>query len=44
VRAHLNRRGLWIGGGSAAAFKAFIEAETRKWGEIINTVGIKSDQ
>ena len=43
VRDHLNRQGLAIAGGSAAEFKAFIEKESRKWGEIIETVGIKTE-
>jgi tripartite-type tricarboxylate transporter receptor subunit TctC len=44
VRDHLNRQGLATGGGSAAEFKAFIANETRKWGEIINTAGIKTEE
>jgi len=44
VRDHLNRQGLSTAGGSAAEFKAFIGKESSKWGEIINTAGIKSDQ
>jgi len=44
VRDHLNRQGLSTAGGSAAEFKAFIEKESGKWGEIIKTAGIKSDQ
>jgi tripartite-type tricarboxylate transporter receptor subunit TctC len=43
VRDRLNRQGLAPGGGSAAEFKAFIGKETGKWGEIIKTVGIKTD-
>jgi tripartite-type tricarboxylate transporter receptor subunit TctC len=43
VRDHLNRQGLALGGGSAAEFKEFIAKETRKWGEIITTVGIKTE-
>lgn len=43
VRDRLARQGLSAGGGTAPEFKAFIQEETRKWGEIINAVGIKSD-
>jgi len=43
VRERLKRQGLAAGGGSSNEFKAFIAEETRKWGEIIKTVGIKSD-
>ncbi len=40
VRAQLMAQGLVIGGGSAADFKAFIDGEGRKWGAIIQKVGI----
>jgi tripartite-type tricarboxylate transporter receptor subunit TctC len=43
VRALFARQGLIIGGGSAAEFKAFIDAEGRKWGAIIRKVGITVD-
>ena len=43
VRESLTRQGLLIGGGSAADFKAFIDKDSRKWGAIINKVGIKID-
>lgn len=44
VRDRLNRQGLAPGGGSAAEFKAFIGKEAAKWGEIIRTVGIRTDE
>ena len=37
------KQGLIIGGGTPAAFKTFIEAETRKWGAIITKANIKLD-
>lgn len=43
VRDTFARQGLLIGGGSAAEFKAFIDAESRKWGAIIQRVGITID-
>ncbi|MEY4749239.1 MAG: hypothetical protein RIQ60_1453 [Pseudomonadota bacterium] len=43
VRAAFAKQGLIIGGGSAAEFKAFIDAEARKWGAIIRKVGITVD-
>jgi tripartite-type tricarboxylate transporter receptor subunit TctC len=43
VRESFARQGLLIGGGSAADFKAFIDLEARKWGAIIDKVGIKLD-
>jgi tripartite-type tricarboxylate transporter receptor subunit TctC len=43
VRDALNAQGLIVGGGSAAEFKAFIDAEARKWGAIIRKVGITAD-
>ncbi len=42
-RQNMAKQGLIIGGGSAAQFKAFIDAESRKWGAIINKAGIKID-
>jgi tripartite-type tricarboxylate transporter receptor subunit TctC len=42
-RQNMIKQGLIIGGGSAASFKTFIDSETRKWGTIINKVGIKID-
>jgi tripartite-type tricarboxylate transporter receptor subunit TctC len=43
LRDQLARQGLIVGGGSAAEFKAFIEAEATKWGAIIRKVGITVD-
>ena len=43
VRESFIKQGLIPGSGSSADFKAFIEAEARKWGAIIERVGIKID-
>ena len=43
VRESFAKQGLLIGGGSPAEFKAFIDLEARKWGAIIDKVGIKLD-
>jgi tripartite-type tricarboxylate transporter receptor subunit TctC len=43
VRAAMVKQGLIVGGGSAAEFKTFIDAESRKWGAIIKKVGITVD-
>ena len=43
VRDTFIKQGLIPGSGSSADFKAFIEAEARKWGVIIERVGIKID-
>jgi len=43
VRESFAKQGLIPGGGSSAEFKAFIESEARKWGAIIDKVGIKLD-
>ena len=43
VRASFVKQGLIVGGGSAAEFKAFIERDSKKWGAIIDKVGIKID-
>ena len=44
VRDSFIKQGLILGSGSSADFKAFIEAEARKWGAIISEkVGIKID-
>jgi tripartite-type tricarboxylate transporter receptor subunit TctC len=40
VRELLAKQGLIPGGGSAAEFKAFIEAEATKWGALIKKAGI----
>jgi tripartite-type tricarboxylate transporter receptor subunit TctC len=42
-RQTMAKQGLIIGGGSAAKFKTFIEAESRKWGAIITKAGITLD-
>ena len=41
VRASFVKQGLIVGGGSAAEFKAFIDRDSKKWGAIIEKVGIK---
>jgi tripartite-type tricarboxylate transporter receptor subunit TctC len=43
LRELFARQGLIVGGGSAAEFKAFIASEGRKWGEVIQQVGITID-
>jgi len=43
VRESFTRQGLITGGGSAAEFKAFIEAENRRWSAIIKKAGISLD-
>ena len=43
VRDALARQGLIVGGGTAAEFKAFIEAEAAKWSAIIKRAGISLD-
>jgi tripartite-type tricarboxylate transporter receptor subunit TctC len=43
VRDAFAKQALLLGGGSAAEFRAFIDAEARKWGAIIDKVGIKLD-
>jgi tripartite-type tricarboxylate transporter receptor subunit TctC len=43
VREAFAKQALIPGGGSAAEFKAFIDVEARKWGAIIDKVGIKLD-
>lgn len=42
-KQNMLKQGLIIGGGTPAAFKTFIEAETRKWGTIITKANIKLD-
>lgn len=44
VRELLANQGLVAGGGSPQEFRAFIDAEGRKWGAIIAKVGIRLDQ
>jgi len=43
VREAFAKQALIPGGGSAAEFRAFIDLEARKWGAIIDKVGIKLD-
>ena len=43
VREALDKQSLVVGGGSAAEFKGFIDAEARKWGAIIRKAGITLD-
>ena len=43
VREAFAKQALIPGGGSAAEFKGFIDVEARKWGAIIDKVGIKLD-
>lgn len=43
VRQTFAQQGLIPGGGSAAEFGSFIDAEGRKWGAIIQKVGITVD-
>jgi len=43
VRAAFVKQGLIVGGGTAAEFKAFIDADSKKWGAIIEKAGIKLD-
>ena len=42
-KQNMLKQGLIIGGGTPAAFKSFIESETRKWGAIITKANIKLD-
>ena len=43
VRQKLISLGLQPRGGTPAEFASFIDAETRKWGEVIRSAGIKGD-
>jgi tripartite-type tricarboxylate transporter receptor subunit TctC len=43
VRDFFAKQGLIVGGGSAAEFSSFIDAEAKKWGAIIKRVGITID-
>ena len=43
VRESFAKQGMLVGSGSAAEFKAFVERDTKKWGAIINKVGIRID-
>jgi len=42
-KQNMLKQGLIIGGGTPVAFKSFIEAESRKWGAIINKANIRLD-
>jgi tripartite-type tricarboxylate transporter receptor subunit TctC len=42
-KQNMLKQGLIIGGGTPAAFKTFIDTETRKWGAIITRANIKLD-
>lgn len=42
-KQNMLKQGLIIGGGTPAAFKSFIDGETRKWGAIITKANIKLD-
>jgi tripartite-type tricarboxylate transporter receptor subunit TctC len=42
-KQNMLKQGLIIGGGTPSAFRAFIDAETRKWGAIITKANIKLD-
>jgi tripartite-type tricarboxylate transporter receptor subunit TctC len=41
VRAALDNQGLSVVGGSAAEFRKAVEADTQRWGAIINKIGLK---
>ena len=43
IRELFLKQGLIPGGGTPAEFKTFIDAESRKWGEIIRKVGVTID-
>jgi tripartite-type tricarboxylate transporter receptor subunit TctC len=43
MRARLLALGAQPQGGSPAEFAAFIVRETRKWGEVIRTAGVKPE-
>ena len=43
AREQFAKQGLIVGGGTSAEFRAFIEAESAKWGAIIRRVGITVD-
>jgi tripartite-type tricarboxylate transporter receptor subunit TctC len=43
VREAFAKQGLVMGGGTAASFKAYIDAEAKKWGDTIRAVGITLD-
>jgi tripartite-type tricarboxylate transporter receptor subunit TctC len=43
VKALLDSQGLTVVGGSAADFQRVVDAEARRWGPIINRIGLKLD-
>ena len=43
VRQALDAQGLTVVGGSAADFKRVIDADVRRWGPVINRLGVKLD-
>ncbi len=43
VRQALDAQGLTVVGGSAADFKRAIDADVRRWGPVINRIGVKLD-
>jgi len=43
VRRKAEAAGLQVRGGSAAEFRSFIEAEVKKWSQVIKAAGIKAD-
>ena len=43
VRAALDAQGLTVVGGSAADFKRAVDADVKRWGPVINRLGIKLD-
>jgi tripartite-type tricarboxylate transporter receptor subunit TctC len=44
VRSALDAQGLTVVGGSAADFRKTVETDTRRWGAIIERIGLKIDQ
>ena len=43
IQEYFVSRGFKLGGSGAAEYKAFIEAENRKWAGIVKTAGVKPD-
>ncbi len=43
VKAALDAQGLTVVGGSAADFRRVVDVDTRRWGAIINKIGVKLD-
>jgi tripartite-type tricarboxylate transporter receptor subunit TctC len=43
VRDAFAKQGLVMGGGTAASFKSYIDAEAKKWGDTIRAVGVTLD-